>query len=55
VVGYRDAWNLIENYPRATFAVLDRAGHHLQIEQNMLFYALMEEWLKRVEETEFNR
>jgi pimeloyl-ACP methyl ester carboxylesterase len=55
VVGYRDAWNLIENYPRSTFAVLDRAGHHLQIEQNMLFYALMEEWLKRVEETEFNR
>jgi pimeloyl-ACP methyl ester carboxylesterase len=29
VVGYRDAWDVVENYPRATFAVLDRAGHFL--------------------------
>jgi pimeloyl-ACP methyl ester carboxylesterase len=55
VVGFRDAWNLIENYPRATFAVLDRAGHNLQIEQSMLFHSLMEEWLKRVEETELSK
>ena len=50
IVGYRDAWAIIENYPRATFAVLDRAGHNLQIEQEYLFDALVNEWLDRVEE-----
>ncbi|WP_102691514.1 alpha/beta fold hydrolase [Rummeliibacillus pycnus] len=49
-VGYKDAWNILENYPRATFAVLDRAGHNLQIEQEELFNSLMNEWLIRVEE-----
>lgn len=51
MVGYRDAWTILENYPRATFAVLDRAGHNLQIEQASLFNALVEEWLDRVEES----
>lgn len=50
IVGYRDAWAIIESYPRATFAVLDRAGHNLPIEQERLFAALVEEWLDRVEE-----
>jgi len=50
VTGYRDAWRVIEHYPRATFAVLDRAGHNLQIEQAALFDALVDEWLDRVEE-----
>ncbi|MFE5293654.1 alpha/beta fold hydrolase [Isoptericola sp. NPDC056618] len=48
--GYRDAWRVLEHYPRATFAVLDRAGHNLQIEQPALFDALVGEWLDRVEE-----
>ena len=50
MVGYCDAWQIYENYPRATFAVLDRAGHNLQIEQAALFNALVDEWLDRVEE-----
>jgi pimeloyl-ACP methyl ester carboxylesterase len=50
VTGYRDAWELVENYPRATFAVLDRAGHALDIEQRGLFEALVGEWLDRVAE-----
>jgi len=50
VCGYRDAWKLIENYPRATYAVLDRAGHSLQMEQPALYEALTNEWLDRVEE-----
>ena len=37
-VGYKDAWNVLENFPRATFSILDRAGHNLQIEQEELFY-----------------
>jgi pimeloyl-ACP methyl ester carboxylesterase len=49
--GYRDAWHLLEHYPRATFAVLDRAGHNAQIEQPALFTALIHEWLDRIEES----
>ena len=48
--GYRDAWDLLDNYPRATFTVLDRAGHFVNIEQDVLCRALMSEWLDRVEE-----
>lgn len=50
IVGYRDAWGILEHYPRATFAVLDRAGHNVQIEQERLFNALVSDWLERVEE-----
>jgi pimeloyl-ACP methyl ester carboxylesterase len=50
ICGYRDAWELLDNYPRATFAVLDRAGHFVNIEQDGLCQALMREWLDRVEE-----
>jgi pimeloyl-ACP methyl ester carboxylesterase len=50
-VGYRDAWKILENYPRATFVVLDRAGHGLYVEQEELFNALVNEWLDRVEES----
>ncbi len=49
-VGYRDIWPILENYPRATFALLDRAGHNLQIEQSALFHALTREWLARTAE-----
>jgi len=48
-VGYRDAWKIIENYPRATFVILDEAGHNLQIEKEYLFNDLVNDWLKRVE------
>lgn len=50
VCGYRDAWEILENFPRATFAVLDRAGHGLAAEQRELFDALVSEWLDRVKE-----
>ncbi len=49
-VGYRDAFSILENYPRASYAILDRAGHNLQIEQAGLFRALTLEWLDRVRE-----
>jgi len=48
--GYREAFDLLPNYPRATYAVLDRAGHPLGFEQKALFRALVGEWLDRVEE-----
>ncbi|MFX0168826.1 MAG: alpha/beta fold hydrolase [Candidatus Hodarchaeota archaeon] len=50
LVGYRDAWSIIENFPRSTFAVLDRAAHNLQIEQETVFTVLVNEWLGRVRE-----
>lgn len=48
VAGYKDAWNILENFPRASFAVLDMASHSLQIEQEQLFNSLINEWLIRV-------
>ncbi|GHO71331.1 2-hydroxy-6-oxo-6-phenylhexa-2,4-dienoate hydrolase [Ktedonobacter sp. SOSP1-52] len=50
LVGYRDAWHLLENYPRATFAVLDRAGHNAHNEQHQVFNAILGDWLDRVQE-----
>jgi pimeloyl-ACP methyl ester carboxylesterase len=49
VVGYQDSWRLTEDYPRATFAVLDMAGHNLQIEQTDVFNGLVNNWLDRIE------
>ena len=47
VVGYRDLWKIIGMYPRASFVLLDKAGHNLQIEQDVLFTATVKEWLDR--------
>jgi pimeloyl-ACP methyl ester carboxylesterase len=49
-VGYRDIWRILENYPRASFVILDKAGHNLQIEQDHLFIEIVKEWLCRVSE-----
>ena len=49
-VGFRGAWSLVDELPRATFAVLDLAGHHLgRIECPELFRALVGDWLGRLE------
>jgi pimeloyl-ACP methyl ester carboxylesterase len=49
ITGYADVYALLPHYPHASFAVLDTAGHNLQIEQPVLFGALVGEWLDRVE------
>ena len=49
-VGYARAWEMLERFPRATFAVLDRAGHALPHEQPGLVRSLVTEWLDRVHE-----
>ena len=49
-VGYQDIWDLIRYYPRASYSVLDAAGHQLQLEQPELFQALVKNWLLRVAE-----
>ena len=47
--GYADMLAMIEFFPRGTFAVLDRAGHPVAVEQPVLFAALVHEWLDRVQ------
>ncbi|GKQ35954.1 alpha/beta fold hydrolase [Streptomyces sp. A012304] len=51
IVGYADQFDLLPHYPRATYAVIDTAGHNLQIEQPELFNALISEWLDRAAAT----
>ena len=47
--GYHGAWRLLENFPRATFAILDGAGHLMWGEQLAVCSTLVCEWLDRVE------
>ena len=49
IAGYRDAWNILENYPRASYVVLDQSGHFME-DGAALIHVLMNEWLDRVEE-----
>ena len=48
VVGYAAAVDLLDDYPEATLAVVDGAGHALPHEQPALLAALVDEWLARV-------
>lgn len=50
VVGYRDAWTILESYPRATFAVIDRADHGWPLQSHHLLGALIDDWLMRIAE-----
>jgi pimeloyl-ACP methyl ester carboxylesterase len=47
-VGYCDLWQIIMMYPGASFILLDKAGHNLQIEQDILFGEAVKGWLNRV-------
>lgn len=48
IVGYDGVWKIIESYPRASLILLDKAGHALQIEQDVLFTAAVREWFNRI-------
>lgn len=48
-VGYSTAYAMLERFPRATFAVLDCAGHNLQIENEPVFAQLVTDWICRLE------
>ena len=52
MVGYQDALKAVECFPRATFAILDKAGHSLSWEQPTLFRTLVSEWLQRIENSD---
>lgn len=44
VVGFQDQLALAASYPRATIAVLDRAGHNVHLDQPSLVEALLRAW-----------
>jgi pimeloyl-ACP methyl ester carboxylesterase len=46
---YRTYWKLLADFPRATYAILDGAGHTLWTDRNGLACALVRDWLDRVE------
>ena len=48
-VRYLDALKVMQNYPRASYVILDKAGLSLSWEQPELFTALVKDWLNRVE------
>lgn len=48
VVGYADVDGILEHYPRATWVVLDEAGHNVHLDQPDLVAGLLAEWLDRV-------
>jgi len=50
IVGYEDQLEFLKQFTRSTFAVLDRSGHVSELEQPLLFNALVNEWLDRTEE-----
>ncbi|WP_328293457.1 alpha/beta hydrolase [Kineococcus sp. NBC_00420] len=49
--GYRDPLAQLEQYPRATFAVLDTAGHNALLDRPAACRALVADWLERIELT----
>lgn len=48
-VGYKDAFNILNVYPKAELTVISRAGHLLHLEHEDLFNRLIHGWLDRIE------
>jgi pimeloyl-ACP methyl ester carboxylesterase len=47
ICGYKDHFYLLEKFPNATFAILDQAGHMIQIEKRKIVQGLIKDWLIR--------
>ncbi len=45
ICGYQDHLFLMDKFPDSTFAVLNQAGHLLQIEKRDVVQTLVEDWL----------
>jgi pimeloyl-ACP methyl ester carboxylesterase len=54
-VGYKDAADLLEQYPHATLAVLEDAGHALIHERPDVLAALLADWFERVQSADVQR
>ena len=44
-VGYKDQFDLMRNFPKATYCAINAAGHNLQIEQPEMFRTIVKSWL----------
>lgn len=44
-VGYKDQFDLMRNFPKATYCAINAAGHNLQIEQPEMFRSIVKSWL----------
>ncbi|MCT4632473.1 MAG: alpha/beta hydrolase [Firmicutes bacterium] len=49
-VGYKDAFSILDKYPRATYITLDKCGHAAQFQQVDIYKQLITEWIYRLEE-----
>jgi len=45
ICGYKDHQHLAQKFPNSTFAILDKAGHMLQIEKREVVQLLLKDWL----------
>ncbi|MEU3522972.1 alpha/beta hydrolase [Streptomyces sp. NPDC038707] len=45
MVGWRDQLELLDHYPRATYAVVDGAGHNVHLDQPDAVHGLLGDWL----------
>lgn len=48
ICGYKDHYFLVDKFSNATFVILDKAGHMLQIEKREMVQELMKDWLIRI-------
>lgn len=51
IVGYEDQFRLLAGYPRATYVVLDGAGHNVHLEQPEIVASALLDWSRRVRST----
>lgn len=49
VLGYSAAYKMINQFPRAAFAIVDCAGHNLKIDNEALFNSFVKDWIWRIE------
>ncbi|WP_166867548.1 MULTISPECIES: alpha/beta fold hydrolase [unclassified Salinibacterium] len=55
IVGYEDQWRLAQRLPHATYAVLDRAGHNIVVDQPVVVRDLLAGWARDVLASEARR
>ncbi|AQL56831.1 alpha/beta fold hydrolase [Abyssicoccus albus] len=48
IVGYQDAINIADQFVYASYAILHRAGHNLQIEQVQAFNMHIQQWFNQI-------
>jgi len=50
MTGYADTWSILDDYPEATYVVLDQEDHDLPVRRHAVYHALVADWLDRMGE-----